>query len=889
MYIAHRPGQSVRMPAQEARWLDHGRGEISAVVPTAWTTARASAWLEWAEREGLGEAELDLCKALRAYSTRLGVVGCELGLFDVAGADSFRRALMADILDGVLALRRADAQDAPSPELFDLTDSGGRARFAGWLKAWRGRRAAQAAGQALEERLQAVAQAVRNCDGGGGEARLDPQRNPRLARAARAARQAGASDAMILDAIALAIAPEPQIAFEPPAEPDAQRAILICDAADADAANAAWETGQMLATASPGFAAALAAPRPGYSAVINAYHFLGEDGFDTEGFAAALRLATVALALQAEAQGQSTALGLAGLHETLMAQGLAYGSPQGRQYAAGLLALAAAAAADASAELAERVKAPTAAGAAELQMLARMRATLPDPIETALTDQAAKADALFEAALARAAKTGLWRRPALDLQPHPDLRLAVGAASVGATPCKGPCTFDETEDGEVVPVLSAAATAGLRALGCNAAAARAYALGVRDLSAVDGVNRAALQAAGFTELEIGKAQDALAVARSIADAFTPEILGEGFLHDVLGAPEGPEGSDADVLALAGFDAQTVEAAERQLTGAGSLQGAPGLDAHAQAVFAGAEELNPADRIALAAACAPFADRPPTLDLALAGHAAPADALAAQAEAFRAGAPVLRLVRGETARTLELPEEEAPAAVRPTAAPPPQERIVERIVERDRTRRRLPDRRKGYIQKASVGGHKVYLHTGEYDDGELGEVFIDMHKEGAAFRSLMNNFAIAISIGLQYGVPLEEFVDAFVYTRFEPAGAVTGNDSIRSATSILDYIFRELGVSYMGRQDLANGDPHALNADGLGEPEPMPAARFISKGFSRGTAPDNLLFLPTARRTSTPEIPTGADDICPDCGDIARSHIGGRLVCRSCGMVGGVEG
>ena len=149
----------------------------------------------------------------------------------------------------------------------------------------------------------------------------------------------------------------------------------------------------------------------------------------------------------------------------------------------------------------------------------------------------------------------------------------------------------------------------------------------------------------------------------------------------------------------------------------------------------------------------------------------------------------------------------------------------------------------------MGGHKVYIHTGEYDDGELGEIFIDMHKEGAAFRSMMNNFAVAISIGLQYGVPLEEFVDAFVYTRFEPAGLVTGNDTIRSATSILDYIFRELGVSYLGRDDLS--DPGELNGDGLGrggaeglpEPEPQPASRYISKGFSRGAAPDNLLFLP----------------------------------------------
>src|SRR5262249_50703034 len=140
---------------------------------------------------------------------------------------------------------------------------------------------------------------------------------------------------------------------------------------------------------------------------------------------------------------------------------------------------------------------------------------------------------------------------------------------------------------------------------------------------------------------------------------------------------------------------------------------------------------------------------------------------------------------------------------PAPAPKPQERVVERVVERERTRRRLPDRRKGYIQKAAVGGHKVYLHTGEYEEGTLGELFIDMHKEGAAFPSLMNNSAIAFSIGLQYGVPLDEFVDAFVYTRFEPAGRVAGNDSIRSATSILDYIFRELGVSYLDRSDLAN--------------------------------------------------------------------------------------
>jgi ribonucleoside-diphosphate reductase alpha chain len=148
-----------------------------------------------------------------------------------------------------------------------------------------------------------------------------------------------------------------------------------------------------------------------------------------------------------------------------------------------------------------------------------------------------------------------------------------------------------------------------------------------------------------------------------------------------------------------------------------------------------------------------------------------------------------------------------------------ERIVERIIERvvaRAERTRLPDRRKGYTQKATVGGHKVYLRTGEYEDGRLAEIFIDMHKEGSAFRSLMNNFAIAISLGLQYGVPLEEYVEAFTFTRFEPAGMVEGNDTIKMSTSILDYIFRELAISYLGRSDLAHVEPADLMPDTVGK-------------------------------------------------------------------------
>ncbi|MGR3575699.1 MAG: TSCPD domain-containing protein, partial [Sagittula sp.] len=140
-------------------------------------------------------------------------------------------------------------------------------------------------------------------------------------------------------------------------------------------------------------------------------------------------------------------------------------------------------------------------------------------------------------------------------------------------------------------------------------------------------------------------------------------------------------------------------------------------------------------------------------------------------------------------------------------------VVKEIIKSERTK--MPERRKGYTQKAIVGGHKVYLRTGEYADGQLGEIFIDMHKEGAGFRAMMNNFAIAVSVGLQYGVPLEEFVDAFTFTKFEPAGMVQGNDSIKNATSILDYIFRELAVSYLDRTDLAHVKPEGAAFDDLG--------------------------------------------------------------------------
>ena len=197
----------------------------------------------------------------------------------------------------------------------------------------------------------------------------------------------------------------------------------------------------------------------------------------------------------------------------------------------------------------------------------------------------------------------------------------------------------------------------------------------------------------------------------------------------------------------------------------------------------------------------------SLPLLLGAHDQSGRALSRRLEALAAAG---RVLRHRLDRTSEV---EMPTAGYTTPV-----QIAEKIVYRYiAKRRRMPDRRGGYTQKAVVGGHKVYLRTGEYDDGTIGEIFIDMHKEGAAFRSLMNNFAIAVSLGLQHGVPLEEYVDAFTFTRFEPNGPVIGHENIKMATSILDYIFRELAVSYLGRYDLAQVQP-SQEIDAMG-PEP----------------------------------------------------------------------
>ena len=181
------------------------------------------------------------------------------------------------------------------------------------------------------------------------------------------------------------------------------------------------------------------------------------------------------------------------------------------------------------------------------------------------------------------------------------------------------------------------------------------------------------------------------------------------------------------------------------------------------------------------------------------------------------------------------------------------RNIQKFNKKNNDRSKMPDRRKGYIQKVSIGDHKIYLHTGEYDDGKVGEIFIDMNKEGELVKALMNNFAIAISLGLQYGVPLDEFIDAFIETKFEPSGEVKGNDRILNASSILDYIFRELAISYLCREDLAHtpsinkvSDTRMLNEDSNEDAFLKLVKGITSKGFVRSNYKDKLVDLSNIR-------------------------------------------
>ncbi len=377
----------------------------------------------------------------------------------------------------------------------------------------------------------------------------------------------------------------------------------------------------------------------------------------------------------------------------------------------------------------------------------------------------------------------------------------------------------------------------------------------------------------------------LAAAFDIKFVFNKWTLGADFLVKNLKVPEEKlDDPNFDLLTFLGFSKADIEAANLHVCGAMTVEGAPHLKLEHYSVFdcanpcgrTGKRYLSVESHIRMMAAAQPFISGAISKTINMPHDATVEDCkeaymlswrLALKANAlYRDGSKLSQPLNSQLIADEEEDGEEVVETLMtqtmPARASVVAEKIVERIVERIeriRDRERLPDRRKGYTQKAVVGGHKVYLRTGEYSDGRLGEIFIDMHKEGAAFRSLMNNFAIAISVGLQYGVPLEEYVDAFTFTRFEPAGLVQGNDAIKNATSIIDYVFRELAISYLGRNDLAHIDPSDIGHDVLGKgdeqsraPQGPPSAtsKFVSKGFVRNKADKLMLVQGAAQAGAT---------------------------------------
>jgi ribonucleoside-diphosphate reductase alpha chain len=657
--------------------------------------------------------------------------------------------------------------------------------------------------------------------------------NGGVRRKMAAARLAGAPDTDILAALAGAVTRGAYAAaLDSGADPVRRRVEIAAPDASAHGlvafAGACDPTG---AFASDAEGAAVAA-----SVALPAYH--GAGGFDIDAFVREVRVLVRALdaAHPAHAPRRTIVIKLEGAAALLMRMGLAYDSDAGRNAAASVAALAHAAALSESAALAEQKHACPDWGAIRKQVEVKVKAA-----RTAASrlsgDIALAASALYQ----KLPVTGRLRADISIAFAHDRAGARrLGQHATGLAPTPGATIYGVREDGGFGRLLSEDARAGLAALGYDADAMaqfRVHAEGRRTLRGAPGLSLARLAQLGLTEPALNAVEEAALDAFSLRDAVHPLVIGPDFCESVLKLPaDVAAGKRGDLLLTLGFSEDEIAAAEAFCMGAGDLTHAPGLAAAHQAVFHGARDVSTEARVAMAGALSPFARV--ALDLAL----TESDSRARLTEAARDAGVSLLSLRAE-APAMALPalddDGEEMHVSAPTAATT-QAQAAPAQVER----RRLPERRKGYIQKSTVGGHKVYLHTGEYDDGALGEIFIDLHKEGAAFRSLMNNFAISISIGLQYGVPLEEYCDAFLFTRFEPAGEVKGNDTIRHATSILDYIFRELAVSYLGRSDLAQMDPFDARGDGLSKKaqDAESAARLISRGFARGASPDNLVML-----------------------------------------------
>lgn len=608
-------------------------------------------------------------------------------------------------------------------------------------------------------------------------------------------------------------------------------------------------------------------------ASMNLLTFLKDGEFQSEDYIHATRLWTLTLEIsvtmaqfpskeiaQLSYDFRTLGLGYANIGGLLMNMGLGYDSDEGRALTGALTAIMTGVAYATSAEIAGELGAfsgyernadhmlrvirnhrNAAYGKTDgyekidIKPVALDHANCPDQTLVGL------ARSSWDEALRLGEKHGYRNAQATVIAPTGTIGLVMDCDTTGIEPDFALVKFKKLAGGGYFKIINRSVPAALEKLGYGSAQIEeiiSYAVGHGSIGNAPGINHTALIGHGFGQNELDKVDAALASAFDIRFVFNQWTLGEEFCRKTLGIPaEKLNDPGFDLLRHLGYSRKEIEAANDHVCGTMTLEGAPFLKEEHLTVFdcanpcgkKGKRFLSTDSHITMMAAAQSFISGAISKTINMPNNATIEDCQKAYELSWSLGIKANALYRDGSKLSQPLAsalveDDDDAAEVLESGSPQEKatvlaEKIVEKIVIKEVARagrEKLPERRKGYTQKAMVGGHKVYLRTGEYKDGTLGEIFIDMHKEGAGFRAMMNNFAIAVSVGLQYGVPLEEFVDAFTFTKFEPAGMVQGNDSIKNATSILDYIFRELAVSYLDRTDLAHVKPTGETFDSIGQ-------------------------------------------------------------------------
>ncbi len=453
----------------------------------------------------------------------------------------------------------------------------------------------------------------------------------------------------------------------------------------------------------------------------------------------------------------------------------------------------------------------------------------------------------WDDALKLGAKHGFRNAQTTVIAPTGTIGLIMDCDTTGIEPDFALVKFKKLAGGGYFKIINRIVPKALKNLGYNNEQVRNienYAVGHGTLKNCPEINEQSLKAKGFSEEQFKVLETSLDSAFDMKFVFNRYTFGDEFCKNILNFSESQLNDiNFNMLSELGFSEDQIEKANTFICGAMTLEGSPDLKEEHLPIFdcanvcgrIGKRFLSVNSHIEMMAASQPFISGAISKTINMPNSSSVEDCKDAYMRSWKLGIKANALYRDGSKLSQPLSssvsdiedDESAMEEVKPIT-----ERVIERVI-REVRRSRLPERRKGYTQKATVGGHKVYLRTGEYEDGQIGEIFIDMHKEGAAFRSLMNNFAIAVSIGLQYGVPLDEFVEAFTFTRFEPQGLVTGNDTIKMATSILDYIFRELAISYLDRHDLGHVNSEEINENSPDKSDAHSQLINNTKKLSRG--------------------------------------------------------